>query len=84
MQSQTGLKLSAGIASLAVAATLVALKLWALSQTQALSIAASLADSTLDLSNASRVQFGAGESVATILPFEMIATVSARSSASSM
>lgn len=49
MQSQTGLKLSAGIASLVVAATLVALKLWALAQTQALSIAASLADSAMDL-----------------------------------
>lgn len=43
------LNLSAGIASVAVAATLVALKLWALGETGALSIAASLADSALDL-----------------------------------
>lgn len=43
------LALSAGLASVAVAGTLVALKLWALWQTGALSIAASLADSALDL-----------------------------------
>lgn len=43
------LSLSAGAASVAVASVLVALKLWALSQTGALSIAASLADSALDL-----------------------------------
>lgn len=49
MDSQTRLKLSAGAASLAVAGTLVALKLWALGQTQSLSIAASLADSATDL-----------------------------------
>lgn len=43
------LGLSAGLASVAVAATLVLLKLWAMWQTGALSIAASLADSALDL-----------------------------------
>jgi ferrous-iron efflux pump FieF len=36
---------SAGLASVAVAAVLVALKLWAMAATGALSIAASLADS---------------------------------------
>jgi len=49
MASQTGMKLSAGLASVVVAGTLVALKLWALAATQALSIAASLADSAMDL-----------------------------------
>ena len=46
-----GLKLamSAGLASVLVAAVLVALKLWAMAETGALSIAASLADSALDL-----------------------------------
>ncbi|WP_374435616.1 cation diffusion facilitator family transporter [Tabrizicola sp.] len=43
------LSLSAGLASVLVAALLVALKLWALAETGALSIAASLADSALDL-----------------------------------
>lgn len=43
------LNLSAGIASVGVAALLVALKLWALLTTGALSIAASLADSAMDL-----------------------------------
>ena len=43
------LNLSAGLASVAVAGVLVALKLWALWATGALSIAASLADSALDL-----------------------------------
>ena len=43
------LSLSAGLASVAVAGILVALKLWALAETGALSIAASLADSALDL-----------------------------------
>ena len=43
------LNLIAGIASVAVAVTLVALKLWALAATGALSVAASLADSALDL-----------------------------------
>ena len=46
---QAGMKLSAGLASVAVTGTLVALKLWALAQTGALSIAASLADSAMDL-----------------------------------
>jgi ferrous-iron efflux pump FieF len=48
---RSGLRLavSAGLASVAVAAVLVTLKLWALSETGALSIAASLADSALDL-----------------------------------
>lgn len=45
----TRLGLSAGLASVAVAATLVGLKLWALWTTGALSIAASLADSAMDL-----------------------------------
>jgi ferrous-iron efflux pump FieF len=50
-QPQPGLKLamSAGLASVLVAGLLVALKLWAMSETGALSIAASLADSALDL-----------------------------------
>ena len=43
------LNLSAGAASIAVAASLVLLKLWALTATGALSIGASLADSVLDL-----------------------------------
>ena len=43
------LNLSAGVASIAVASVLVALKLWALSATGALSVAASLADSAMDL-----------------------------------
>ncbi|NJM83770.1 MAG: cation diffusion facilitator family transporter [Tabrizicola sp.] len=43
------LTLTAGLASVFVAAVLVALKLWALAETGALSIAASLADSALDL-----------------------------------
>lgn len=42
------LNLSAGLASVTVAGTLVLLKLWALAQTGALSIAASLADSAMD------------------------------------
>ena len=46
---QTRMTLSAGIASVLVAGTLVALKLWALGQTGALSVAASLADSAMDL-----------------------------------
>ena len=48
MQS-TGLNLSAGLAAVSVALALVALKLWALGATAALSVAASLADSGLDL-----------------------------------
>lgn len=43
------LNLSAGIASVAAALFLVTLKLWALAATGALSVAASLADSALDL-----------------------------------
>ncbi|HEX9857089.1 MAG TPA: cation diffusion facilitator family transporter [Paracoccaceae bacterium] len=43
------LNLSAGLASVAVAGLLVALKLWALGETGALSVAASLADSAMDL-----------------------------------
>lgn len=43
------LTLSAGLASVLVAGVLVGLKLWALAETGALSIAASLADSALDL-----------------------------------
>ncbi len=49
VDSQTRLKLSAGIASVLMAGTLVLAKLWALGATGALSIAASLADSALDL-----------------------------------
>lgn len=48
VHSNTRLNLSAGVASVCVAIILVALKLWAFSETQALSIAASLADSALD------------------------------------
>ena len=44
-----GLNLSAGAASVTVALILVALKLWALGSTSSLSVAASLADSALDL-----------------------------------
>ncbi len=47
--ASTRLNLSAGTASVVVALTLVALKLWALGETGALSIAASLADSAMDL-----------------------------------
>lgn len=43
------LNLTAGAASVLVAALLVALKLWALGETGALSVAASLADSAMDL-----------------------------------
>lgn len=43
------LTLSAGLASVLVAGVLVGLKLWALAETGALSIAASLADSAMDL-----------------------------------
>jgi ferrous-iron efflux pump FieF len=47
--SATRLNLSAGLASVAAALVLVLAKLWALAQTGALSVAASLADSGLDL-----------------------------------
>lgn len=43
------LNLSAGLVSVGVAAILVVLKLWALGETGALSVAASLADSAMDL-----------------------------------
>jgi ferrous-iron efflux pump FieF len=46
---QTRLALSAGLLSVVVASVLVGLKLWALAETGALSVAASLADSALDL-----------------------------------
>ena len=49
MQDHDRLNLSAGIASVAVALVLTALKLWALAVTGALSVAASLVDSGLDL-----------------------------------
>lgn len=49
MNAATRLNLQAGAASLAVAGTLVILKLWAMGETGALSIAASLADSAMDL-----------------------------------
>jgi ferrous-iron efflux pump FieF len=48
-QGRLRLALSAGLASVLVAGLLVALKLWALAETGALSIAAWLADSSLDL-----------------------------------
>lgn len=47
--TRTGLNVSAGLASVAVAAALLGLKLWALAETGALSVAASAADSALDL-----------------------------------
>ena len=46
---QTRLNLSAGLASVIVASVLVLLKLWALGETGALSVAASLANSAMDL-----------------------------------
>lgn len=49
MQTSNKLKLSAGLASSVLALVLVGIKLWALSETGALSIGASLADSALDL-----------------------------------
>ena len=49
MTDSNRLNLSAGIFSVCVAVTLVLTKLWALSQTGSLSIAATLADSALDL-----------------------------------
>ena len=48
-QTRLQLALSAGLASVVVAGVLVALKLWALAETGALSIAASLTDSAMDL-----------------------------------
>lgn len=49
LDAQTGMKLSAGTASVVVAGVLVLLKLWAVAATGSLSIAASLADSATDL-----------------------------------
>ncbi len=49
LSSATRMNLSAGVASVIVAGLLVALKLWALGETGALSVAASLADSAMDL-----------------------------------
>ncbi|MGO4908104.1 cation diffusion facilitator family transporter [Pseudorhodobacter sp. W20_MBD10_FR17] len=49
MQETTRLNLSAGLASVLVAGLLVVVKLWALGETGALSVAASLADSAMDL-----------------------------------
>lgn len=49
MQHQNRLNLSAGLLSVAVALILVLAKLWALGQTGSLAIAATLADSALDL-----------------------------------
>lgn len=48
-QHSDSLNFSAGLASVLVASTLVLLKLWALGQTGSLSVAASLADSAVDL-----------------------------------
>ena len=48
-QASQRMNLTAGLASVLVAASLVALKLWALGETGALSVAASLADSAMDL-----------------------------------
>lgn len=45
----TRLNISAGLASVSVAIILVVLKIWALGETQSLSVAASLADSAMDL-----------------------------------
>jgi ferrous-iron efflux pump FieF len=49
LTQSTRLNISAGLASVIVASVLVALKLWALGTTGALSVAASLADSAMDL-----------------------------------
>ncbi|MEX5728294.1 ferrous-iron efflux pump FieF [Rhodovulum iodosum] len=49
MSRATRLNISASLASVATALILVALKLWAMGETQSLSVAASLADSALDL-----------------------------------
>lgn len=49
LPEMTRLNLSAGAASVIVATLLVVLKLWALGETGALSVAASLADSAMDL-----------------------------------
>jgi ferrous-iron efflux pump FieF len=49
LSQSTRLNISAGLASVLVASVLVALKVWALGTTGALSVAASLADSAMDL-----------------------------------
>lgn len=49
MKTNHSLNLSAGVLSVAVALLLVVVKLWALGETGALSVAASLADSAMDL-----------------------------------
>lgn len=49
MASETRLNLSAGLFSVAVASILVIAKIWALAQTGSLAVAATLADSALDL-----------------------------------
>jgi ferrous-iron efflux pump FieF len=49
MSAAERLNVSAGVASVSVAVVLVALKVWAVAATGALSVAASLADSALDL-----------------------------------
>ena len=49
MANTTRMNISAGLASVSVATVLVGLKLWALGETGALSVAASLADSAMDL-----------------------------------
>jgi ferrous-iron efflux pump FieF len=49
LTQETRMNISAGATSALVAGVLVALKLWALGQTGALSVAASLADSAMDL-----------------------------------
>jgi ferrous-iron efflux pump FieF len=48
-KSEVKLNLSAGLASVGVAGVLVVMKLWAFGQTGSLSVAASLADSAMDL-----------------------------------
>lgn len=48
-QASQRMNLTAGLASVLVAASLVVIKLWALGETGALSVAASLADSAMDL-----------------------------------
>ena len=48
-QNDTRLNLSAGILSVTIAAVLVAAKLWALAETGSLAVAATLADSAMDL-----------------------------------
>lgn len=49
MADKTRMNISAGVASVSVAVVLVGLKIWALGETNALSVAASLADSAMDL-----------------------------------